>query len=392
MHAVRLEPRAIRVAPLRAWSRGAHVADVGATFHQEARDQQLRAFVAAHRNAAANRRRREGGFDGGQEPIPGGVHLPLGNPGGVADRLQPCIRAFVSDRRRAHHAASRALELTNTRGVERMNRGDRRAVQGRIQLTPLARRDDRAGREPERFKHHADADRVRGEHLTQERDRGLLGLAAARRSDRTEFRFRSGVLEHRAGQHVLGLGVRRHAESRHVDADDAHAVDLLWEQLERYAAGGRHAEVRDHDGVVVRRVGELVHRLADILEQLAGDQSLGVEGDVSHGASRPVEMRGEGQAVHAAGRSAEDGRGAPHAESHPQGAEGRAHRLGLIVRPLGVVLGVLVQCVTLPRGLRRRVQLGGAGVAPPAVGPDRECRVLTENGKGRGRHVQTAAS
>jgi hypothetical protein len=98
--------------------------------------------------------------------------------------------------------------------------------------------------------------------------RALLGLAA-------------GVLEHGAGEHVLGLGMGRHAEARHVDADDAHAVDLLRQQPQRHAGGGGHAEVGDDDGVVLGRVGELVHGLAHVLEQLAGDQRLGVEGHVA---------------------------------------------------------------------------------------------------------------
>jgi hypothetical protein len=33
----------------------------------------------------------------------------------------------------------------------------------------------------------------------------------------------------------------------HVDADDAHAVDLLGQQLQRHAAGGGHAQVDDDD-------------------------------------------------------------------------------------------------------------------------------------------------
>jgi hypothetical protein len=41
------------------------------------------------------------------------------------------------------------------------------------------------------------------------------------------FGLFAGVVQHRAGQHVLGLGMGRHAEARHVDADDAHAVDLF---------------------------------------------------------------------------------------------------------------------------------------------------------------------
>jgi hypothetical protein len=63
--------------------------------------------------------------------------------------------------------------------------------------------------------------------------------------------------------------VGRDPETRHVDANDADAVDLLRQELERHTGGGRHAEVDDDDCVVEGGVGELEHRLADVLEQLA---------------------------------------------------------------------------------------------------------------------------
>ena len=44
----------------------------------------------------------------------------------------------------------------------------------------------------------------------------------------------------------------RHAETRHVDADDADAVDLLRQQAQRHAGRGRDAEIDDDDGVVKR--------------------------------------------------------------------------------------------------------------------------------------------
>ena len=98
-----------------------------------------------------------------------------------------------------------------------------------------------------------------------------------------------------------------------------------------------HAEIDDDDGVVIVGVGELEHRLADVLEQLAGDERLGVERHVADGAARAVEMRREGQAVDAAGRARQDRRGAPHPQADPQRAEGRAHALRLVVRPAGII-------------------------------------------------------
>ena len=80
-------------------------------------------------------------------------------------------------------------------------------------------------------------------HLRRARHRALLGLGP-------------GVAQHGAGQHVLRLGMGRHAETRHVDADHPHAVDLLGQPVQRHAGRGRHAQVDHHDGVVVGGLGE----------------------------------------------------------------------------------------------------------------------------------------
>ncbi len=189
-----------------------------------------------------------------------------------------------------------------------------------------------------------------GKHLADQRDRRLVARAGARRLHRAQLGLRARVLEHRARQHVLRLGVRRHAEARHVDADDANAVDLLRQEPQRHAGGGRHAEIGDDDGVVVLRVGKLEHRLADVLEQLAGDERLGVERHVADGAARAVEVRGEGEAVDAARGARQDRRGAPHAQADAQRAEGRAHALRLVVRPGRIVGGVAIERFALAGG------------------------------------------
>src|SRR3712207_7316626 len=54
----------------------------------------------------------------------------------------------------------------------------------------------------------------------------------------------------------LGLGVRRHAEAGHVDADHPHPVDCLRQQVERHAGGGRDAEVDDDDRVHLLGLGD----------------------------------------------------------------------------------------------------------------------------------------
>ena len=144
----------------------------------------------------------------------------------------------------------------------------------------------------------------------------------------------------------------RHAEAGNVDADDAYAVDLLGQEAQRNARRGRHAEIDDDDRVVLVRVGELEDRVADVLEELAGDQRFGIERHVADGALGPVKVRREGQAVDAAGRAAEHARRPAHAKPDPQRAEGRAHALRLVVRADGIVARV---------ALERLVHAGGFG-------------------------------
>ena len=196
---------------------------------------------------------------------------------------------------------------------------------------------------------------------------GSVVAAAARRLHRALHGLGARVLEHGARQHVLRFRMRRHAESGHVDADDAHAVDLLRQQLQGHPGGGRHAQVDDDDGVVERRVGELVYRFADVLEQLAGHQRFGIEGHVADGAPRAVEMRREGQSVHAACRTRQHGRRAAHSQSHAQRAECRTHALRLIVRAGRIVGGVLRQRFGLAGGRGRAAHLLLAGVAAQSV-------------------------
>ena len=187
---------------------------------------------------------------------------------------------------------------------------------------------------------------------------GLSLRAGARRLNRAQLGLRARVFEHRPRQHVLRLGVGRYAEPGHVDADDANAVDLLGQEPERHAGRGRYAEVRDDDGVVLLRIGELEDRLADILEQLAGDERLGVERHVAYRATRAIEVRREGEAVHAARGARQDGRGPPHPQPDAQRTECRAHALRLIVRAGRIVGGVAIERFALA---------GGHGGAPHFV-------------------------
>ena len=127
----------------------------------------------------------------------------------------------------------------------------------------------------------------------------------------------------------------RDAEAGNVDADDANAVDRLGKQAKRHAGGAGDAKVGDDDRVVEGGIGEVVDRLADVLEQLAGDQRFRIERHVADGAPGPIEVRGEGQAIDAAGRAREHCRRAAHSEADAQAPKGRAHGLWLVVRDRG---------------------------------------------------------
>ncbi len=163
--------------------------------------------------------------------------------------------------------------------------------------------------------------------------------------------------------------MRGDAEPWDVDADDTDAVDFLWKEAQRHARRGRHAQVGDHDHVVKLGICELVDRLADILEKLAGNKGFGIEGNVSDGALRAVKMRGESQAVNAARGSRKHRGGAAHTQADAQRAESRTHALRLIVRPLRIILRVLFERLALARSRGSLLHLGCACMTPDALHP-----------------------
>ena len=180
-----------------------------------------------------------------------------------------------------------------------MDGGDDRTVQRAVKLAPFARRNDRPGREAHRLQHRADLHRIGRKHFAQQRHGWFLGSGSARRLDRAVLRLIASELEHRPGEDVLGFRMRRHAEARHVDADDANAVDLLGQKPQRHARSGGHAKIHDDDRVVLGGIGKLEDRFADVLEELSGHQRFGIERNVAHRPLRAIKMRSKRQPIDA---------------------------------------------------------------------------------------------
>ena len=382
VHAFRLQPLAIRVGPTSAGAGRTHVAQVRTALDQQARDQQLGTFVAGQRDTSANRRRRKRCADRRQHTILRRIDARARHVAGQSDRLEPICRAIVADRRRADNAASGRIELAVHARIERMDRGDRGAIERGVQFSPLAGRHQLPGGKPHGLEHHADAHGVRGENLAHQRDGGLARARYTRRLHGTCLSLGARVFQHRAGEHVLRLGMRRNAKARHVDADDSHAVDFFWQQLQRHAGRGRHTKIGDDDRIVVGRIGNRVHRVADILEQLARDQRLGVERHVADRSPRAVEMRGEGQAVHAAGGTREDRRRAAHAQTDPQRTERGAHALRLIVRAGGIIARVLLERRALASDRGSGTHLLLAAMTPAALARHGRRRAIVDDLRG----------
>ncbi len=191
-----------------------------------------------------------------------------------------------------------------------------------------------------------------------------------------------------------GVGCHAGADQMHAAARAAGKGGVLDQYANDYPKGPHDQPQSMCPAFGSLRVGLRVHRVADVLEQLAGDQRLAVEGHIAHAAARAVEVAGEGQAVHAAGAAAQDGGGAAHAQAHAQRTEGRAHALRLVVRAgiraLRVVGRVLRQHLALA-GLRGGLQhLVLAGVAAQSVhghgcaGLGGGCSGLDRDGAGHG--------
>ncbi|MCY1173530.1 hypothetical protein D9M73_136920 [compost metagenome] len=149
--APRDQPFPVGIGPDRARAGGADIGHVRAALDQQPRDQQFRAFIARHGDPPGYGPRRERTANGGQEAVLRRIDRVLRDAAGHADRIEPGGGALDADRGRADHAAPRRFEFAHAGGVKGVDRGDSGAIERRIELAPLARRDDRAGRKAQRF-------------------------------------------------------------------------------------------------------------------------------------------------------------------------------------------------------------------------------------------------
>ena len=148
----------------------------------------------------------------------------------------------------------------------------------------------------------------------------------------------------------------RHAKAWHIYANHAHAVDLLRQQIERYAGSCGHAKIGNDDRVIIFWLRQIMDRIANVFEKLAGDECFRIEGNIAHCAARTVEMAGEGQAIDATRTAGKDRRNAAHAQANAQRPKGRAHGLWLIMRPARIVSSKLVHHFGLASSTRGSFQ------------------------------------
>ena len=210
--------------------------------------------------------------------------LALSIPSRAPEPFQPGRRALVAHGGRAEHWPTGGRELAADAAVMGVDGGPGHAVQGTVELPPFPGGDQGTRGQIEGPEQHAEPHRIRREHLADQGHRGPLGPSAPGRLHWTLLRLQTGPAQHGRGQHILGLRMGGHPESRHVDPDHPYPVDRLRQEPQGHPGGRWDAQVDDHQGVVALRVGELVDRIAHVLEQLAGHQGLGVEGHIADAA------------------------------------------------------------------------------------------------------------
>ena len=176
-----------------------------------------------------------------------------------------------------------------------MNGRDDGAIQRCIQFAPFARGYHRSSGQSQWLQHHADTDGISREHFADQGHRGLglltiAQLMIARCCNRTQFCFRARVPKHGASQHIFGFSMRRHTEAWHINADNSHAVNFFWQNLQRHTRGRRHAQIGDDYCIVFFRVSQFEYCVANVFEQFTSNQCLGIERHVTHTAPRTVKM------------------------------------------------------------------------------------------------------
>ena len=271
--------------------------------------------------------------------------------GGAAHNFAPCSHKFA-------HGGS----------VERVNGGDHAAIKRAIQLAPFAGGNHGASGKAHGGQHCANHHRIGGEHLAQKGHLRAIRAACGGGRHGASHNFRAGIFQHRACQNILGLGMGGNAKAWHVNTHNAHPVDFIGKQFKRHAACRWHAKIGDNNRIIAFGVGKFMHRIADIFEQLARDQTFGIEWHIAHRPARAVEMRHKGQPIDAAGTARKNCRHPPHPQPHAQAAKGRAHGLGFIMRALGIIGGVLIQKLRIACRARGLLHGGRACMAAHAIG------------------------
>ena len=166
----------------------------------------------------------------------------------------------------------------------------------------------------------------------------------------------------------------RHTKAWHIYANHAHAIDLLWQQIERHAGSRGHAKISHDDRVIIFWLRQIMDRVANIFKKLAGDERFRIEGHIAHRAARTVEMAGEGQAIDATRTAGKDRRNAAHAQANAQRPKGWAHGLRLIMRPARIISSKLVHHVGLASSTRGSFQRFPPAMAGSAFSGSRRRR------------------
>ena len=144
---------------------------------------------------------------------------------------QPVPRPFNTHGCGTQQWASRGFKLACGGRIKRVQHSHGGAIQRGIQFSPLAGRNDWSSFKAHGLQHAANSDGIDGEDFTHHRH-----------GWRTIFVFKAfwarygpgcdlipSIAQHGASEDVFGFSVGWHAETRHINPNDANAVDLLWE-------------------------------------------------------------------------------------------------------------------------------------------------------------------